>query len=170
VYSDLLKQAVDLATRDAKRPKQVNLRRAVSATYYAIFHLLVDEACRVMLGSQHEQAPYRHVLARAFTHGSMKAACTSFAGSTLKAAVAKGLPASFAVPAQIRAIARAFAELQEQRNLADYDLTERFSRSAVLTLIEQTATAIEDFRELPTSNEKKFFLVCLWAWTTLVNR
>ena len=37
---DLLEQAVHLATLDARRPKQANLRRAVSTAYYALFHLL----------------------------------------------------------------------------------------------------------------------------------
>lgn len=35
---DLLQQAVGLAKVDARRPKQANLRRAISAAYYALFH------------------------------------------------------------------------------------------------------------------------------------
>jgi len=73
-----------LAKLDAKKPKQANLRRAVSSAYYAVFHYLVHEACSVQIGSQHGQAPYRHALGRAFTHSVMKLACTSFAGGTLK--------------------------------------------------------------------------------------
>ena len=64
------------------------LRRAVSSAYYALFHALVDEACRQMLGGRHDDMPFRHVLGRAFTHGTMKQACMSFAGGTLKATVA----------------------------------------------------------------------------------
>jgi hypothetical protein len=44
VHEDLLEQAVRLAMLDVRRPKQANLRRAVSSAYYAVFHLLVDEA------------------------------------------------------------------------------------------------------------------------------
>jgi hypothetical protein len=61
LHEDLLDQAVRLATLDAKKPKQANLRRAVSSTYYGVFHLLVDEACRVLIGAQHSQAPFRQV-------------------------------------------------------------------------------------------------------------
>jgi len=50
------------------------------------------------------------------------------------------------------------------------DLPERFSRSAVIALIEQAETVIEDFTGLATSNERKFFLACLWAWNTLAAR
>jgi uncharacterized protein (UPF0332 family) len=41
---DLLEQARHLAKREPKRPKQASLRRAVSAAYYSLFHLLVSSA------------------------------------------------------------------------------------------------------------------------------
>lgn len=44
MHWDLLQQARQLATLDLKKPKQANLRRAVSSTYYAIFHFLVRES------------------------------------------------------------------------------------------------------------------------------
>ena len=44
LQQDLLRQARDLATKEPRRPSQASLRRAVSAAYYALFHLLVDEA------------------------------------------------------------------------------------------------------------------------------
>lgn len=40
---DLLEQAGHLARRERKRPRQASLRRAVSAAYYALFHLLTSE-------------------------------------------------------------------------------------------------------------------------------
>jgi hypothetical protein len=117
VHEDLLEQAVKRATLDARRPKQANLRRAISSAYYAMFHLLVDEACRVQIGAQHNQTPFRQVLGRAFAHGVMKEACKSFGGGTLKKGVAKGLPASFTVPAEIRDLALTFVDLQDKRHL-----------------------------------------------------
>jgi len=170
LHKDLLEQAQRLATLDIQRPKQANLRRAISAAYYALFHLLVDEACRVQIGAQHNQAPFRQVLGRAFAHGVMKEACKSFGGGTLKKGVAKGLPVGFTIPGEIQALALAFVELQDKRHLADYDLTECFKRSDVLTLIVQVQQRIEDFRKLASSNEKRFFLACLWAWKELANR
>jgi uncharacterized protein (UPF0332 family) len=170
LHRDLLAQARELATRDPSKPRQVNLRRAVSSAYYALFHALVDEACRVMLGARHGETPFRHVLGRAFTHGAMKQACTAFAGGTLKAIVAKGLPAAFSIPIEIRALARAFTDLQERRHLADYDRTERFRRSDVLALMDQAETALDTFAGVAPGIEKKFFLVRLLAWGTLAGR
>ncbi len=167
-------QAEMLAKVDARKPKQANLRRAVSSAYYALFHYLVDESCCLLFGSQHGQAAYRHALGRAFAHGVMKQACLSFAGGTWKDAVRKRLPCDatgkYAVQASIRAIARAFAEWQEKRNLADYDRNERFKRSEVLLLVEQAKDRTARFTALPMSDDKRFFLACLWAWKELTNR
>lgn len=49
LHTDLLKQATILATREPRRPFQASLRRAASAAYYALFHLLVEEGTRLML-------------------------------------------------------------------------------------------------------------------------
>ncbi len=100
----------------------------------------------------------------------MKEACKSFSGGTLKKGVAKGLLAGFTVPADIRDLASIFVELQDKRHLADYDLTERFKRSDVLLLISRVESRILAFTNLPSSNEKRFFLACLWAWRELANR
>jgi hypothetical protein len=74
------------------------------------------------------------------------------------------------VDPSIRKIAGTFVELQEKRHLADYDRTERFKRSDVLTLIEQAKNHIVNFAELSVSDDKKYFLACLWAWKELLNR
>lgn len=132
MHEHLLEQAVTLATLDARRPKQANLRRAISAAYYACFHFLVDEACRAQIGSLHDQAPFRQVLGRAFAHGVMNEACKSFAGGTLKRGVSKGLPVGFSITVEIRDLAATFVDLQDKRHLADYDLTERFKHRMLL--------------------------------------
>lgn len=170
MHRHLLEQARELATRDPRRPRQVNLRRAVSSAYYAIFHALIDQACRLMLGARHGDAPFRHVLGRAFTHHTMRKACGSFGGGTLKASVVKGLPTGFAIPNEIRTVAQTFIEMQDQRHAADYDRTEQFQRSDVLALIAQVERDLSAFLGLRPSIEKHFFLVCLLAWGTLARR
>ena len=96
-----------LATIDAKKPKQANLRRAISSAYYAVFHLLVDEACRVQIrDATQSRRHFVRCLEGRFAHGVMKEACKSFGGGTLKKGVAKGLPAGFTVPAEIRGLQR----------------------------------------------------------------
>jgi hypothetical protein len=76
----------------------------------------------------------------------------------------------FTIPEEIRQLADNFVDLQDYRHLADYDLTERFKRSDVLALIAEARKYSENFRNLAPSNEKRFFLACLWAWKELANR
>lgn len=174
MHEDLFAQAELLATVDARKPRQVNLRRAISSAYYAVFHYLVDESCRVLFGTQHASGAYRHVLARAFTHNVMRQACVSFGGGNLKDSVVKGLPrntsGSYVIHPSVCDIARIFREMQDLRHLADYDRTERFKRSEVLVLIEQAKNSTSKFAALPDSDDRRFFLACLWAWKELVNR
>ena len=113
MYDDLFAQAETLARLDARRPKQANLRRAISSAYYGVFHYLVQEACCVLIGATHAQSPYRYVIGRAFTHTTMKQACTSFGGGTLKDSVTKGLPCDttgkYTIHRTIQNMARMFA-------------------------------------------------------------
>lgn len=126
------------------------------------------------MGSQNAQRGYRAAFGTAFAHAVMKQACSSFAGGTLKNSVIKGLPrdtlGAYPIAKAIRDIAATFTELQEKRHLANYDLSERFKRSEVLTLIRQAGSHVANFSQLPVSDDRKFFLACLWAWKDLTNR
>jgi uncharacterized protein (UPF0332 family) len=173
MYEDLFAQARMLAKVDARKPRQANLRRAVSAAYYGTFHFPIDAACRTQLGSLASQAGYRHVLGRAFVHGTMKLACNSFRAGTLKQYVVKGLPLTngvYVVPRQVRNIAATFYELQEKRHLADYDRTEYFNRVEVIATIDQAQTHVQEFEAFPLCDDRAFFLACLWAYKELANR
>mgnify|MGYP000964758470 CR=1 FL=1 len=50
LHEDLLVHAEKLLTLDRTRPRQANLRRAVSAAYYALFRLLIQEAVTHSIG------------------------------------------------------------------------------------------------------------------------
>ena len=174
MYDDLMDLAERIARLDTGKPRQAHLRRAVSTAYYAVFHFLVEESCAAQIGTLNAQRPYRNALGRAFVHTVMKQSCSSFGAGTLKESVIKGLPRDengrYPIPKAIQNIAATFAELQEKRHLADYDLSERFKRSEVLTLIDQAKSHVAAFRVLSTSDERKFFLASLWAWKELTNR
>ncbi|MBI3821838.1 MAG: hypothetical protein HY289_04055, partial [Planctomycetes bacterium] len=77
---------------------------------------------------------------------------------------------NYAIPGAIQDLALAFTDLQEKRNVADYDRRERFARSHILMLIEAARDHVAAFAQLPMSDDKKFFLACLWAWKELTNR
>jgi len=170
LHEDLLKQAEVLAGLDKGKPKQANLRRAVSAAYYAVFHFLIDQACRQVLGSRPITLAYRRIIARAFDDGGMRAACDAFYKSQFPKGVARSLPTNFAVPVDLADVAQSFVELQEQRHFGDYDLTTSFSRPEVAALIELAQLSIEQFDRIPDETIRSFFLCCLISWKGLGGR
>jgi hypothetical protein len=52
---DLLQQANHLASYEGANPSQASLRRAVSTAYYALFHLLIEDAAKRWSGSPEAQ-------------------------------------------------------------------------------------------------------------------
>lgn len=161
LHGDLLAQSRSLLRREPRRPKQASLRRAVSTAYYALFHLLIHEATR-MLVSGASLDSLRTLVARAFAHTTMNEACRSFAATHLPAAVAA--VAAGPVPGDLREVAQAFVDLQEARHEADYDLALRFSRSEAQALVDQTERAFAAWQRVRRTATARVFLASLLLW------
>ena len=117
LHADLLKQANFLAKKEPKKPIQASLRRSISASYYSLFHLLVDEATRLMLpGSRSDM---RDCLVRAFKHSDMKQTAKEFKRlGRIPPRLANGSNEHRIQPHLIE-VADAFIQLQEARHEAD---------------------------------------------------
>ena len=163
LHTDLLKQARFLAQHEPKRPKQASLRRSVSASYYALFHLLVDEATKLML-SGHKHASLRDCLARAFKHSTMKKFAESLSNSTKPprkvAAAFNGKPVS----QKLIDVASSFVQLQQARHEADYNRVVRFSRKEALDLVDTAEQTFKDWKEIRKDNQADIFLIGLLAY------
>lgn len=142
---DFLTQANHLATHEGANPSQAALRRSVSTSYYALFHLLVhDAALRWQGGSLAATTG----LERAFSHGSMKNGSVQF--NNMHWEDWHGVIQ--AVPDEIRNVAKAFTKLQQQRHIADYDNYLLWSSTDVRTVLTTAASAFanwEGIREHP---------------------
>jgi hypothetical protein len=165
----LLAQARRLALLDARRPQQGNLRRAVSSGYYGLFHFLIEEANRFLLGTTAARGRLRNVLARAFTHTEMASAARTFAGGNLPATLSLRLGAP-AIPSGLRELARTFEESQELRYLADYDPGESFARDGVLVFLDDIERAIAGWPAIRDEPAAEFFLVALLVWNRVRDR
>lgn len=159
LHGDLLEQAAHLARREPKRPRQASLRRAVSAAYYALFHLLCDEASRRMIGHGIGETALRQTVRRAFAHGDMKAVARSFSGGAVPA-IWQG---SVGGPVQpdLRQVADVFVELQQSRHDADYDLSSVFRRAEVIDLIQRCEAAFSAWSRCRNTAGAQVFLVAL---------
>jgi len=115
---------------------QANLRRAVSSAYYALFHLLIGEACNNW--SRSEQ---RGRLARKFEHPRMRDASKQCVDKYKNAA-------SGSVESHLFAVAHAFFQLQEKRHTADYDLSKTFLYTEVALDIYLAQEAFEGWSKI----------------------
>ena len=135
-HDDLLAQALQLVR--VFPPTQLTLRRAVSAAYYAVFHFLIAEAT-----ANWSNPPLRAALARAYDHGIMRTASNRILNT-------KDFPFTRENPvsvANLRFVAQAFGQLQEDRHFADYNLTKDLDPADALA---QVKVAEEIFRTWPT--------------------
>ncbi len=129
LHDELLRQAFQLATCDS--PNQADLRRAVSASYYAVFHLLIAEASQVVAPASPLGLAAKVV--RSFAHSTMKDVCKAFAVGPLKAPL--NALVDLPIEPSLQFVARHFIDLQDQRIVADYDTgfiaDELWARNAV---------------------------------------
>ena len=159
---DLLAQAKLLAEKQPRRPKQASLRRAVSAAYYALFHLLVDEASRRLVGGTNRTA-LRNCVARAFNHATMKTVAKQFAEGGVSPKLIPGLNRA-ALQQELVRVAGAFVDLQQHRHEADYDMRRRFTRIETLSITDDAERAFLDWRVVRGSAPADTFLVGLLAF------
>lgn len=149
---DLIRIARHLATGGAGasfgRPSQADLRRAVSAAYYALFHALASNCADMLIGStpsRRSQQAWRQTY-RAPDHRFAKNRCSPSEVSPF--------------PPEIRAFANAFVELQNRRHTADYDPLpdpeDTFKRFDVLKLIDASERAIDLLNSADETHRRAF--------------
>ena len=154
---DLLKQANHLARLDRKKPVQANLRRAISAAYYALFHLLICDAAKRF--SPPEPKGLQQQWQRAFAHGAMKDICQKFASVNLPENLRPLLAAPLSK--ELIAIAKAFVSLQQARHDADYDLRQAFSRPDAINQIKKAENAFVAWKQIRRAPDAAVFLSAL---------
>lgn len=141
---DLLQLAEELANLHAPNYRQVDLSRAVSTAYYALFHLLTFEAA-----ANWNTESLRPVLGRVFEHGKMKSACETLA-SDLNRYFDSNPPPSReqVVSIHLHWVANTFVQSQQQRNDADYNTAKEWTNTEVATLIAAVAQAFRSWKTI----------------------
>lgn len=166
LHRDLLTQAYHLATREPRKPKQASLRRSASASYYAVFHLLVDAAVRRLVPGR-DRVALRNCLRRSFRHATMKKVARQFAAANISDKLKPALN-GLAPQEELVYVADSFAQLQESRHRADYDIGGApFTRLEVLTLVFLAESAFLFWDTVRNSPQADAFLVGLLAFDTI---
>jgi uncharacterized protein (UPF0332 family) len=142
IAQDLLQQADHLASYEGANPSQASLRRAVSTAYYALFHLLTEEAALRWSGSSEA----RTGMERAFQHGPMRNTSMQFQKKIWE----DWHGDRRTIPLVIREIASAFVDLQEERHAADYDNHEQWTVTDVEEILKMARLAFQNWDSIRT--------------------
>lgn len=141
---DLIESARLLVRAGIGRPSQVNLRRATSAAYYALFHRLARSSADLLVGGEgatKSKHAWRQTY-RALNHGTVATSCRS------------KLLGKF--PKDIEDFGNAFVTMQEKRHQADYDPHARFTKSETLNDIALVESAILAFEQCDAKDRRAF--------------
>ena len=158
---DLLDQAWHLSRKEPRRPRQASLRRAVSAAYYAVFHLVVEEGSRTLATGTAFPAA-RYLLARAFKHSEMNSASKAFANGNLPKQIQAAV-GPVIVPPELSSFAEAFVELQQARHEADYNLQNAWTRAMTQEYIIRAEQAFNDWDIIRSQQVTRLYLIASFA-------
>lgn len=142
---DLVQTARVLACLDQGRPRQVNLKRALSTAYYAMFHALCLNCANSFIGTEgadRSENAWNQVY-RSVDHAFAKKQC-------------KNQEAMASFPEGIKRFANYFVNLQDMRHQADYDPTRSFDRQEVINAIDHAEGMINNLLDSDLRMRKAF--------------
>lgn len=158
--ADLLQHARRLIAPPNAAPTEADLPCAVSAAYYALFHALTTAGAQSVAPGNR---PLQNQVTRAFNHTAMRKVCDAYVQTPARPyqqpALANLNPA--APNLRLSGIAEGFAELQEARHAADYNLMQRVKIFEAALLIGLANAALLDLAAIQFLPETQVFLTAL---------
>ena len=149
--SSLIDVADTLLSVHTGRPRQANLKRAVSTIYLAMLHAMGRSNANSLVGTtgaDRSEAAWLQMY-RSIEHGLAKAQCENTAVMSR-------------FPAEIQIFAANFVELQKKRVKADYDPSSRFRLADVQQWLEIAKLDIARLEGMPMKHRRAF---AVWVTT-----
>ena len=138
-------------------PRLTDLRRAMSAAYYAVFHFILKEGADLFFGGRSTE---EYVLAyRSVNHDWLRSLCDQLRGLS-KAKKTPHAPGTTFFGDVVK-FATTVAELQELRHSADYDPEFSIKVDEVRIRIDEARQAVNLFRKA-TDAQRTAFLTLLF--------
>ena len=146
----LIQTAKQLAgARSAGLPRETNLRRAVSTTYYALFHCLAKTCADTLVGASSSNRSNKAWMQayRSLQHSQARDRCNR--AHSLK------------FPQEIQDFAQLFPSAQRLRERADYNPNSVFTKSNVVRQIADAERVIRNFSRCPVKDRRAFAVYVL---------
>ena len=135
------------------RPRQAELRRAISAAYYAMFHTLALCGANTLVGAArvNRNQPEWIQVYRSLEHGYARNQCNN-----------RAVMDRF--PLEIQDFGVLFARIQRERQAADYDPNASFSRYRVRRFVNEATRVIAAFENADPRERRAFSVVVLFRF------
>jgi hypothetical protein len=158
----LLDQADRLiAAPGAGARRQVDLKRAISSAYYALFHAIATAAADDLTGKG-ERDSGRYALAyRSIEHRSLRAICEDLQKQTLPRKYLKYQPSGGFGP-DLKILSTAVEDLQERRNAADYDPLFRATTADAVSAVGTARGATRLLKSMTRSQRRAFLALVVF--------
>lgn len=157
----LFEQAEELITPQTGRPRQADIRRSISAAYYAVFHAAITAAVDQFIGSTNRDENRYGLAYRSVDHGWLRKLCEEVQKPMPSAKFKRYAPAA-GFGKNIADFAAAVEDLQEKRHSADYDVMIRMNRSDALLAISKARAALGRLNKASQSERLAFLSLLLF--------
>jgi uncharacterized protein (UPF0332 family) len=156
----LFEQAETLVSPPVGRPRQVDVRRAISAAYYAIFHAAITAAVDQFVGVTNRDQSRYGLAYRSVNHAWLRDLCKEIQSTPSSKFKSYAPPQGF--DQNITAFAAVLVELQEKRHSADYDVMIRMNRSDAALAIAKARVALHRFGTASEPQRSAFLSLLLF--------
>jgi uncharacterized protein (UPF0332 family) len=156
----LFEQADALAGNATEEPRQVDLRRAISAAYYGLFHFTLTAAADMMIGTGHQSTRRYELVYRSVDHSRLMTLCRQLSGSKPASPIEPYAPSDGF--GSVASFARIVCELYELREFADYDPLRDFTVDEAKIAVRNAREAIEWFKGGTDAQREAFLTLVLF--------
>jgi hypothetical protein len=137
---------------------ETDLRRAVSAAYYGVFHFTLRALADWIIGSANRSTARYGLVYRSVDHKVLRTLCDQIRGSKVNPIILPFEPVGgFGL---VKNFARDVLNLYEQRILADYDPARPLGHPDALGAVSIARPAVADF-QAATPEQREAFLTLL---------
>lgn len=142
--------------------RQVDLRRAVSAAYYGVFHAVMAAAAAQFIGATKGNTTEYGLVYRSIGHRQLTDLCKDLKKPTLTAKFASRVPAG-GMGSNFVAFASAVSDLQEKRHTADYDPLARIRMADAKAAVATARAGLNHFAGLPLNVRLAFLSLLVFG-------
>jgi len=139
---------------------ETDLRRAMSAAYYGVFHFILRAAADLVCGAANRSTARYNLVYCGVDHGRLKTLCDQFRGAKPNDKIKPYLPAGDFAP--VADFARLTLNLQWQRNLADYDTMYNLDTAGAQVAVSDARDAVKHFQAASVEQREAFLTLLLF--------